>query len=58
LKTEDNAYVYLEIVEALIVFKDDSINKRILETRRQNINMNKDWGSNSLDEILKKNNIQ
>lgn len=58
LKTEDNTYVYLEIVEALIAFKDDSINKRILETRRQNINMNKDWGSNSLDKILKKNNIQ
>lgn len=58
LKTEDNAHVYLQIVETLISFKDQSINKRILETRKKNKNMNEDWGSDSLDEILKKNNIK
>jgi hypothetical protein len=58
MKTEVNAYVYLQIAETLISFKEDSINKRILDTRKGNINMNNDWGSNALDEILKKNNIQ
>ena len=58
LKKEDNPHVYLQIVETLISFKDKSINKRILETRKGNKNMNVDWGSQSLDEILKKNNIQ
>lgn len=58
LKTEDNAHVYLQIVETLISFKDQSINKRILDTRKKNKNMNQDWGSDSLDQILKKNNIK
>lgn len=58
LKTEDNPHVYLQIVETLISFKDQSINKRILDTRKKNKNMNEDWGSDSLDEILKKNNIK
>jgi len=58
LKKEDNPHVYLQIVETLISFKNKSINKRILETRKGNKNMNVDWGSQSLDEILKKNNIQ
>jgi len=58
LKTEWNAHVYLQIVETLISFKDNTINKKILETRKENKSMNTDWGSNSLDEILKKNNIK
>lgn len=58
LKTEDNPHVYLQIVETLISFKDQSINKRILDTRKKNKNMNEDWGNDSLDEILKKNNIK
>lgn len=58
LKTEDNPHVYLQIIETLISFKDKSLNKKILETRKGNKNMNTDWGSKSLDEILKKNNIQ
>lgn len=58
LTTEDNANVYIPIVETLISFKDKAINKKILETRKQNKNMNQDWGSDSLDEILKKNNIK
>ncbi|KAF2329980.1 hypothetical protein [Flavobacterium nitrogenifigens] len=58
LKVEDNAHVYTQIVMTLISFKDESINKRMLETRKQNRNMNKNWGSDYLDKILKKNNIQ
>ncbi|WP_157505936.1 hypothetical protein [Flavobacterium chungangense] len=58
LKTTDNAYVYLAIVETLISFKDKLINNRILETRKKNKNMNENWGSEALDEILKKNNIK
>ncbi|KAF2332590.1 hypothetical protein [Flavobacterium daemonense] len=58
LTTEDNPYVYLPIAETLISFKDKAINKKLLEVRKQNKNMNEDWGSDSLDEILKKNNIK
>ncbi|SFC98291.1 hypothetical protein [Flavobacterium phragmitis] len=58
LGKEDNTYVYTQIVQTLISFKDNDINKRILETRKQNKNMNTGWGSNSLNEILKKNNIK
>lgn len=58
LQTESNPNVYLQIVEALISFKDDTVNKRILETRKENKNMNENWGSDELDKILKKNNIQ
>jgi hypothetical protein len=58
LNTEDNPHVYLQIVKTLISFKNNSINKKILETRKKNKEMNKDWGSDSLDEILKKNNIR
>ena len=58
LKREDNPHVYLGIVETLISFKDKSINNRILEARKKNKNMNENWGSEALDEILKKNNIQ
>ncbi|TPG42131.1 hypothetical protein [Flavobacterium pectinovorum] len=34
MKTEDNAYVYLEIVETLISFKDDSINKKDFRNKK------------------------
>jgi len=57
LNNEDNPHVYLQIVQTLISFKNNTINKKILETRKKNISMNKDWGSESLDEILIKNNI-
>lgn len=57
LEKEWNAHVYLDIVQTLISFNDESINKRIIETRKKNRNMNEDWGSDSLDELLKANNI-
>ncbi|MCI9844778.1 hypothetical protein [Flavobacterium pectinovorum] len=55
---DDNPHVYLQISETLIAFKDISINKRILETRKKNKSMNEGWGSESLDKILKENNIK
>ncbi|MBB4801484.1 hypothetical protein HNP37_001545 [Flavobacterium nitrogenifigens] len=58
LKNEGNPHVYLQIVETLISFKDKAINERILEVRKQNKNMNVDWGSYSLNAILEKNNIK
>lgn len=58
MKTEQSPYVYLSIAETLVSFKNDAINKRILETRKGNIYMTDGWGSDNLDEILKKNNIQ
>lgn len=58
LKNEDNPHVYLQIVETLISFKDKDINKRILKTRKENKSMNQNWGGDSLDQILKKNNIK
>ena len=53
LRTEDNPYVYIEIVNALISYQDNVINKQILETRKINPNLNKDWGSKNLDQVLK-----
>lgn len=58
LEKEWNAHVYLRIVEALILYNDETINKQILSTRKINPNLNNDWGSKNLDEILKKNNIK
>ena len=53
LEIEWNAHVYLEIVKALISFQDEKINDRIIETRKINENLNKDWGSKELDKILR-----
>lgn len=55
---EDNPHVYLRITEALLSYQDDKISKRILETRKINANLNKDWGSESLHKLLKDNNVQ
>ena len=55
---EWNAHVYLRIAEALISYRDSTINKQILETRTINDNLNKNWGSELLDKLLKENNIK
>lgn len=52
LKKESNAHIYLDIVTALLNYDDDQINERIVETRKKNKNLNKGWGSNSLDQML------
>jgi predicted CopG family antitoxin len=57
LKTENNAHVYLEIVRTLITYNDTEINKSILEIRKENPNMNDNWGADALDTLLKENNI-
>lgn len=57
LEKEWNAHVYLNIAQVLIAYQDEEINKRILDTRKRNENLNKDWGSESLDEILKENSL-
>ncbi len=58
LETEWNAHVYLKAVKALIAYKDSDINQRILATRKKNKNLNKDWGGDALDKLLKDNNIK
>lgn len=58
LLIDDNPHVYLKIVETLITFKNEDINKRIIETRKKNKSMNENWGSDSLDEMLKENDIK
>lgn len=57
LKTERNPHVYLEIVKTLITYNNSEINQHILEIRKENPNMNINWGSNALDKLLKENNI-
>jgi len=58
LAKEDNPHTYLSIIEALISYHNNTINEKILETRKINENLNKGWGSESLDKLLKGNNIQ
>lgn len=58
LEKDDNPHVYLNIIKTLIEFKDLKINKEILEIRKRNIHMNENWWSDSLDELLKENNIK
>lgn len=58
LETEDNPHVYLRIVEALILYNDKAINRQIVDMRKINDNLNKDWGSIELNKLLKDNNIK
>jgi hypothetical protein len=57
LEQEWNAHVYLNIVQTLIAYQDATINKRILDTRKINRNLNEGWGSESLDKLLRDNSI-
>lgn len=52
LEIADNPHIYLNIIKTLIEFKDKSINKRIVEVRKNNLKMNEDWGAKALDELL------
>ena len=49
---EWNPHSYLRIAEALLSYQDEAINKRMLETRKINENLNKDWGGEALDKLL------
>ena len=53
-----NAHIYLNLVETLLKFKDENINKRILEVRKRNPNLNEKWGGKALDKLLEENNIK
>lgn len=58
LETAWNAHIYLNIVKTLIEFNDKDINKRIVEMRKKNNNLNKDWGGKALDDLLSENGIK
>lgn len=57
LETEDNPYIYLKATEVLIAFKDEGINKRIIEVSKRNPNLKYDWGGEEFARLLKKNKI-
>lgn len=58
LEKADNPHVYLNIVKMLIEFKNNDINKEILETRKRNNNLNENWGGKALDKLLAENGIE
>jgi len=58
LEKADNPHIYLDIVKTLIEFKNDEINKGILETRKRNNNLNENWGGKDLDRLLAENGIE
>lgn len=58
LEEESNPHVYLKVAEALIKYGDTKINKRILEVRKKNKDLNKDWGGDEFDKLLKENHIK
>lgn len=57
LDKEDNPWIYLEAVKALIAYKNQGINKKILESRQKNMALRTGWGGKDLDSLLKENNI-
>ncbi len=57
LDREDNPWIYLETVKALIAYKNDGINKRILESRQKNRALRTGWGGKELYSLLEENNI-
>ena len=58
LEKADNPHVYLNIIKTLLEFRNDEINKEILETRKRNNNLNENWGAKELDKILSENGIE
>lgn len=57
LKSEENPHVYLKIVELLLLYNDPNVNRRIMEVKAINQNMNRDWGGKALAKLLRANNI-
>ncbi|MBL7826131.1 MAG: hypothetical protein JNJ57_05830 [Saprospiraceae bacterium] len=58
LENEWNAHVSLKLVETLIAYQSEQINRRILETRKINPKLNEGWGGKALDKLLLENNIK
>jgi len=58
LEHEDNAYIYLKATEVLIAFKNNDINRRIVEVAKRNPSLRKDWGGQDFAKLLKDNGIK
>ncbi|MEZ5056309.1 MAG: hypothetical protein R2879_04655 [Saprospiraceae bacterium] len=58
LENASNPHIYLNLIETLIEYKDENINQRIVEVRKRNANLNKDWGGKALDKLLEENDIK
>ncbi len=58
LETEWNAHIYLAAAQALLSYSDTKVNQRILEAKRKNPSLGKDWGEEAFDKLLKNNNLK
>jgi hypothetical protein len=58
LENSWNAHIYLNLIKTLIEYDNEEINQRILKTRKQNKNLNEDWGGKALDKLLLENGIE
>lgn len=58
LQIEDNAHIYLKIVDALIAYNDENINQQILDILNSNPALITDWGGKELEKKLKENHIK
>lgn len=58
LETASNPHIYLNLIKTLIEFNDEDINKRIIEMRKKNNNLNENWGGKALDKLLSENGIE
>jgi len=56
LATSDNAYVYMPVVEAILFYNHDELNKKLLETIRGNTLIN-DWGLERVVKMLEEHNL-
>lgn len=56
LEIADNAHIYYPIIEALLYYKDDNINEKLIETIKNNKEID-DWGFKKTKKILKEYNL-
>lgn len=58
LENESNPHTYLIAARTLISYKDQTINQRIVSTKKINVNLTKGWGAKDFESLLKDNNIK
>jgi hypothetical protein len=58
LEREWNAYIYLAAAQALLSYSDPKVNHRIREAKKKNGNLNKDWGGEAFNKLLKEYNLK